>query len=527
MMKTAFMVVAAALFSSGVAKTTDTIPARGERMVQQARATMVAAPEPLSVIVRAPWAAKDPADSLYREARAALGKGDYSRAAELFRRIYRQYPNSQYAGESLYYLAFSEYRLGGSDRLRSALQSLSLVESQYPDFSRRSDARALRARVCGELAQQGDEGCAAENARVVSGAVTQAVSDAVSSAVAGAAAAASTIASSAVAGATSGAAIAAEAIAEGMRGNELRGSRRASTPGCPAEDNDDDERVAALNALMQMDAERAMPILKKVLERRDACSVGLRRKAVFLVSQKHTTETADILLRTARNDPDEEVREQAVFWLSQVPDERAVTMLQDILNSSSNSNEDLKNKALFALSQHRSPQAAQFLRDFALRESSSDELRGQAVFWLGQRRSPENAEFLRSLYSRVKSDEVKEKILFSLSQQRGVGNDKWLLDIARNTKENIELRKKALFWAGQGAASSDQLLGLYSTLPDSEMRDQLIFVYSQRRDPAMVDKLLDIAKHDRDPELRKKAIFWLGQSHDPRVQQFLLDLINK
>ncbi len=59
------------------------------------------------------------------------------------------------------------------------------------------------------------------------------------------------------------------------------------------------------------------------------------------------------------------------------------------------------------------------------------------------------------------------------------------------------------------------------------MKDQVIFVLSQRRDPVAVDKLLDIAKTDKDPELRKKAIFWLGQSHDPRVQQFLLDLINK
>jgi len=43
------------------------------------------------------------------------------------------------------------------------------------------------------------------------------------------------------------------------------------------------DKVAALNALLQMDADRAMPILTKVLERRDACSAGLRRKAVFLV----------------------------------------------------------------------------------------------------------------------------------------------------------------------------------------------------------------------------------------------------
>ena len=37
----------------------------------------------------------------------------------------------------------------------------------------------------------------------------------------------------------------------------------------------------------------------------------------------------------------------------------------------------------------------------------------------------------------------------------------------------------------------------------------------------------DIAKNEKDSELRKKAIFWLGQSRDPRVQQFLMDLINR
>jgi HEAT repeat protein len=513
MMKTAFMVVAAALFSSGAMQTTGTT-SHANRTAQPSGSAAAIAAGSLSLIARAPWSAKDPADSLYREARAALSKGDYARAAELFRRVYSQYPSSDYAGESLYYLAFSEYRLGGSERLRSALSSLSLIETRYPGLSKRSDARALRTRVCGELARQGDEACAAEVTRAVSAAVAGAVSEA-AGAVAGAV---SSAVSGAVAGAVAGA-------MESVASQSLRGSDRRRVSGCPSEEEDDDERVAALNALIQMDAERAMPILNKVLERRDACSAGLRRKAVFLVSQKHTPETADILLRVARNDPDQEVREQAVFWLSQVPDERAVTMLQDILNSSSN--EDLKNKALFALSQHRSARGAQFLRDYALREEASDELRGQAVFWLGQRRSPENAEFLRSLYDRVKSDEVKEKILFSLSQQKGMGNDKWLIDIARNTKENIELRKKALFWAGQGAASADQLLGLYASLPDSEMREQLIFVYSQRHEPAMVDKLLEIAKNDRDPELRKKAIFWLGQSHDPRVQQFLLDLINR
>jgi HEAT repeat protein len=74
----------------------------------------------------------------------------------------------------------------------------------------------------------------------------------------------------------------------------------------------------------------------------------------------------------------------------------------------------------------------------------------------------------------------------------------------------------------------DAIIPLYSRISDQEMKEQVIFVLSQRNNsPAAVDKLIDIAKTDKDPELRKKAIFWLGQSRDPRVQQFLIDLINK
>src|SRR2546422_7489495 len=89
----------------------------------------------------------------------------------------------------------------------------------------------------------------------------------------------------------------------------------------------------ALNGLLQMDAANALPILKKVLARRDPCSAGLRRKAVFIVSQKRDTETENILLDVAQHDPDAEVRQQGVFWLSQVPTDRSVNMLDSILRT--------------------------------------------------------------------------------------------------------------------------------------------------------------------------------------------------
>ena len=453
----------------------------------------------------ATWLAKqDPADALYREARAALNKSDFTRASELFGQVAERYPSSANAGEAMYFQAFSLYRVGGTEKLRIARSVLARMQTKYPNVAK-GDAASLRTRICGELAKQGDEPCAAE----VSSTVREIER------------------SDREAEKANRAAEKADRDAERAdRNNERASTRKSSLPaGCPDGDNDDDERVAALNALLQMDSERAMPILTKVLERRDACSAGLRRKAVFLVSQKRSAQSADLLLKIARNDPDQEVREQAVFWLSQVPDERVVPMLEDILRNSKD--EGLQNKALFALSQHRSGRGSVVLREFAARAGASDELRGQAIFWLGQRRSEDNAAFLRQLFSQVKSEELKDKVIFSLSQQRGVGNEKWLMDIVTNNNETVEIRKKALFWAGQAGVGIAEISPLYSRLTDREMKEQVIFVLSQRRDAGAVDKLLDIAKNDKDPELRKKAIFWLGQSKDPRVQQFLLDLINR
>ncbi|HET7187544.1 MAG TPA: outer membrane protein assembly factor BamD, partial [Gemmatimonadaceae bacterium] len=53
----------------------------------------------------APWAEADPADSLYREARETLNRGEYRRAAALFGQITQRYPSSTYAADALYWRA--------------------------------------------------------------------------------------------------------------------------------------------------------------------------------------------------------------------------------------------------------------------------------------------------------------------------------------------------------------------------------------------------------------------------------------
>jgi HEAT repeat protein len=287
----------------------------------------------------------------------------------------------------------------------------------------------------------------------------------------------------------------------------------------------DDVQTAALNALQQMDSEKALPILRRVLARRDEGSECLRRKAVFIVSQQNGREAEQILLDAARSDPDSEVREQAVWWLSQVNSPSAVTALDSILRSATDP--VLQDKAIFALSQQESPKARQALKDFALRSSVSDDLREKAIFWIGQGNDPDRLEFLKTLYGQLKAESLRDKILFSISQIEGKASSEWLLGVASDVNENIELRKKALFWVGQSDYPMSELSTLYDRMPSREMKEQLIFVYSQRSEKAAVDRLMQIASSEKDAELQKKAIFWLGQSGDPRVPEFIASLLEK
>jgi HEAT repeat protein len=422
----------------------------------------------------AAWNADDPADSLYRAGREQLNKSDYRRAAGTFGQIVERYPKSTYAGDALYWQAYSLYRIGERGELRDAVKLLEKQRRLYARAATRGDGDALLARVNGALARLGDND-------------------------------------------------AAERVTE-------RGRTTAEQP-C-ARGEHEDERAEALNALMQMNAESAMPILKAVLAKRDACSADLREKAVFLVSQKRTSETEDIMLGVVRDDPNPEVKKKAVFWLGQVNTDRAAQALVQMLESSTTSSE-LREQAIFALMQQRSERGQAAVRRIAEDAKSPSELREKAVFWLGQQRSPENAQYLRGLFDRLANapegsngESLRQKILFSLSQMRGEGNDQWLMQVAADSKHSVETRKQAIFSAGQAGVSTTELSALYGRVTDREVKEQLIWVMSEKRDEAAFTRLMQIARSDPDRELRKKAIFWLGQSNDPRVKDFLLEIIN-
>lgn len=427
----------------------------------------------------------DPADSLYKVAREALNRGQYRKAADLFADFQRRYPKSNYSADALYWEAFARYKVGGDDNLRTALERLEVQRERFPKAATAGDARTLVVRIKGKLAEGGDASSAESVTAIANPTPRVAPTPAPSPRVA------------------------------------PTPSPKAGEDDC---DDDSDVKLAALNAVLQMDAERAMPLLTKVLARRDPGSACLRRKAVFLVAQKRNDNTEDVLLGAARNDPDAEVRRQAVFWLSQVSSPRAVQALDSIARLSNDP--ELQEKAVFALSQQQDPKATQALRTIAERKDMRREIREKAIFWLGQSNGS-GADYLRGLYDRLDDDELKEKVIFGVSQSRRPEDLGWLLGVARNEKSTIELRKKAIFWCSQGGASAAELGSLYTSLKDRELKEQTIFAISQLKDSGGFDRLLEIAKKDTDPEMRKKALFWLAQSNDPRVAGVIEQMLNE
>lgn len=414
---------------------------------------------------RAAWAPQDPADSLYRLAREMLNRGNYRRAADLFREITDKYASSQYAPDALYWEAFALYRIGTTSELERARTVLDQQRSRYADAYARSDGASLAQRVAGALARGGD--------RTAYTAVTAAA---------------------------------------------------GQQPTCDKEELA--VRVEALNALSSIDFASARPILERVLGRQDECTVTLRKRAVFLIGKQGGESAASMLSNVVRTEPNEDVRGDAILWLSRVPGEQTVNMLDELLRTSTD--ERVQRTALRALAAHESPRARQIVRQTIERENTPDKVREYALTAIdGKDATPEDAAFLRNLYARQTNERMKRAVVRAVSSIGGAENHAWLMALARNNAEPMDMRAEALGRVGR--SSSDvgirELTGLYDQLAARELREQLISLYSRRKEPEATDKLIEIARNGTDPQLRRMAISALTRKNDPRTTQLLLEII--
>jgi hypothetical protein len=219
---------------------------------------------------------------------------------------------------------------------------------------------------------------------------------------------------------------------------------------------------------------------------------GLATTAMAALSTLKGNAGVPALIDLARNGTSG-TRGAAVFWLGQTGDPRAFAALHGVIE---NGRED-------------------------------DRIRAHAIFSLshGDRTPQSEYDWLGGMYSRLTGNKLKESILQGMGENES-GGSAWLLERARDTGERLEMRKNALFWAGQKKATpTKDLAGYYRSTTEPSLREHAIFVLSQRDDNEAIDELLRIARDDSDKKMRSRALFWLSQKDDPRVAKLIGDRV--
>jgi len=96
-------------------------------------------------------------------------------------------------------------------------------------------------------------------------------------------------------------------------------------------DPDRELRKQALFWLGQRAGKRSLEVLGNVVEKSDD-DTEVQKQAVFAISQRAKDEAIPLLIKIAKTHPKPAVRKQAMFWLGQTGDDRALEFFKEILS---------------------------------------------------------------------------------------------------------------------------------------------------------------------------------------------------
>ena len=289
-------------------------------------------------------------------------------------------------------------------------------------------------------------------------------------------------------------------------------------------DPDEELKVMALSALINMDEEKAFPMLEKIV--RGDSSLKLKKQALFVLSQHEDEKVLPLIMELALNSKDRELRDQAVFWLGQREDDQSVEALLKLYdNAESTQNKD---QMLHSFANNENPKARAKLIEIAKKESDL-ELREKAIFWLGQAGDEgEYFELLADLYKTVKEPKLKEMVVMALAQNGGPEAREILIKIARGDSD-IEMQEKAIFWLSQEGGDDivELMQDLYAKTKDTKIKQMILHSMSQQDTDASVEWMIETARKETDFETKKAIIFWLGQSEHEAAVKYLQEILSK
>ena len=274
---------------------------------------------------------------------------------------------------------------------------------------------------------------------------------------------------------------------------------------------DEELKLLAINGLMNMDPDRAVPLIEKFLQARH--SAKLKERALFVLAQSDSPRAREIIAQIAAGKLYPESQTKAIEFVGSEGGASNLDLLAHVYAGAGSV--EVKRAVLqaFAVSDATDRLLA------AARSERNPELRRKAIQGLGTSGA---GDALIQFYREESSPELKEEVLQALGTADAQTQ---LIEIA-GSERNAALKRKAIEGLGVagGPKAREALLAMYASEPDREVRKQVIealFVADEAR------ALIDLARKESDPELKREIVEKLANMDSREATDFMLEILNK
>ena len=222
-------------------------------------------------------------------------------------------------------------------------------------------------------------------------------------------------------------------------------------------------------------------------------------------------QAADFLLDVARS-ASEEVCYNAMFAAAVADSARVSSTLLVIARDRSlrpaNREQALKWVARTA-PREGNDAAGVSVRAIAADETDHPEVRERAIRVLTH---PGDDAFLRDLYGRLSLQALKERVIRVVAESQTAANLEWLERIARDDREPVDLRDRAIRVLGEELHESDRLRALYARLGHADLKDRVIRVVGEDGSEDAIHWIEALAVSRDEPHAaRDRALRVLGE----------------
>jgi len=225
--------------------------------------------------------------------------------------------------------------------------------------------------------------------------------------------------------------------------------------------SDEDIAEIAVEGLMNAPPERAVPLLKKVLQSQHSDKV--KKRALFVLSQIDEDAALDVVVDIAKTSNNPELREEAVRMLGVSGEEHAVERLQELYASSKDAREKRAIIQAWLVADRKDLILA------SARTEADTSVRQQAIEALG---AMDAQTELKQLFDATKDATSQRSIIQALGV---AGNVKALTEIAQSQQpEPVRVEAiRALGIAGDEGGTSS-LLKIYTSTDSPALRDAVL-----------------------------------------------------